>query len=116
MKVKFGRRKNMARAPQKKKAAGGSVTLRVLNPRGESEPPANAGITGRVTDLAGKKVGLYWIGKPGGDVFFHRVQELLEEKIPNIKIVRYTGAFDLGNVLAAKVAKEVDAFVYGVGD
>ena len=97
-------------------AAAGSVTLTVLNPRGESEPPQNLGITGRVTDLAGKKIGLYWLGKPDGDVFFARVQKLLEEKFPTAKVLQYTGGFDIGDALAAKVAKEVDTFVYGVGD
>jgi len=97
-------------------AAAGSVTLRVLNPRGESEPPSNLALTDRVKDLAGKKIGLYWLGKPDGDVFFDRVQKLLEEKFPTAKVLRYTGAFDIGDALAAKVAKEVDTFVYGVGD
>ncbi len=96
--------------------AAGSVTLKVLNPRGESEPPPNLAIAGRVTDLAGKKIGLYWLGKPDGDVFFDRVQKLLEEKFPTAKVLRYTGAFDIGDALAAKIAKEVDTFVYGVGD
>jgi hypothetical protein len=95
---------------------GEAVTLQVLNPRGESEPPQNLGLAGRVTDLAGKKIGLYWLGKPDGDVFFARVQKLLEEKFPTAKVLQYTGAFDIGDALAAKVVKEVDTFVYGVGD
>jgi len=100
----------------KEASAASSVTLKVLNPRGESEPPPNLAISGRVTDLAGKKIGLYWLGKPDGDAFFDRVQKLLEEKFPTAKILRYTGAFDIGDGLAAKVAKEVDTFIYGVGD
>jgi len=97
-------------------AAAGSVTLKVLNPRGESESPPNLAISGRVTDLAGKKIGLYWLGKPDGDVFFARIQKLLEEKFPTATVLRYTGAFDIGDGLAAKMAKEVDTFIYGVGD
>ncbi len=93
-----------------------AVTLRVLNPRSEVEPPKNLGIAGRVTDLAGKKIGLYWLGKPDGDVFFARVQKLLEEKFPTAKVMQFSGAFDIGDGLAAKIAKEVDTFVYGVGD
>ena len=96
--------------------AAGSVTLKVLNPRGESEPPPNLAITARVTDLAGKKIGLYWLGKPDGDVFFARVQKLLEEKFPTATVLQYTGAFGIGDALAAKIAREVDTFVYGVGD
>jgi hypothetical protein len=100
----------------KEVAAAGSVTLKVLNPRGESEPPQNLAVTARVRDLSGKKIGLYWLGKPDGDVFFARVQKLLEEKFPTAKVLQYTGGFDIGDALAAKVAKEVDTFVYGVGD
>ncbi len=96
--------------------AAGPVTLNVLNPRGESEPPRNMAPTARVADLSGKKIGLYWLGKPDGDVFFDRVQKLLEEKFPTAKVLRFTGAFDIGDGLAAKLAKEVDTFVYGVGD
>jgi len=96
--------------------AAGSVTLTVLNPRGETEPPQNLASTARVRDLSGKKIGLYWLGKPDGDVFFARVQKLLEEKFPTATVLQYSGGFDIGDALATKVAKEVDTFVYGVGD
>jgi hypothetical protein len=97
-------------------AEASSVTLEVLNPRAEFEPAPNLAIAPRVTDLAGKKIGLYWNGKPDGNLFFDRVQELLQKKFPNITVLRFSGAFDLGDPLAAKIAKEVDTFVYGVGD
>jgi hypothetical protein len=92
------------------------VTLEVLNPRGEIEPPPTLAPSTRVTDLAGKKIGLYWNGKVGTDVFFDTVEKLLKEKFPTIKVLRYTGAFDLGDKLAAKIAKEVDTLINGVGD
>ncbi len=94
----------------------GPVTLELLNPRGEIEPPLTVGLAPRVTDLAGKKIGLYWNGKEGTDVFFDRVQELLEEKSPTVTVLRYSGAFDVGDTLAAKMAEECDTFIYGVGD
>ena len=92
------------------------VTLKVLNPRGEVEPPPTLTPTPRVTDLAGKKIGLYWNGKVGTDVFFDVVEELLKKKFPTATVLRYQGAFDLGDALAAKMAKECDTFIYGVGD
>ena len=97
-------------------AEASSVSLEVLNPRAEFEPPPNLAIAPRVTDLAGKKIGLYWNGKPDGNLFFDRVQELLQKKFPTITVLRHSGGFDLGDELAAKIAKEVDTFVYGVGD
>lgn len=97
-------------------AEASSVALEVLNPRAEFEPPSNLAIAPRVADLAGKKIGLYWNGKPDGNLFFDRVQELLKKKFPTITVLRYSGAFDLGDKLAEKIAKEVDTFAYGVGD
>lgn len=98
------------------RAAVGPVTLKVLNPRGEIEPPPTLAPTPRVTDLAGKKIGIYWNGKMGGDNFWNVVEELVKEKFPTAKILRYKGAFDLGDKLAATLAKECDAVIYGVGD
>ena len=94
----------------------GGVTIEVMNPRGEIPPPPFFAPTARITDLAGKKIGLYWIGKAGGNNFLDVVEQLLKEKYPTVKISRYQGPFDLGEKRAAEIAKEVDAFVYGVGD
>jgi len=97
-------------------SAEAAVTLEVLNPRGEIEPPPTLAPKARVTDLAGKRVGLYWNGKVGTNVFFDTVENLLKEKFPTIKVLRYVGAFDPGDALARKIAKEVDTFIDGVGD
>lgn len=94
----------------------GGVTVEVANPRGEIPPPPFFAPATRVADLQGKKIGLYWIGKAGGNNFFDVVEQLLKEKYPTATIVRYRGPFDLGAKRATEIAKEVDAFVYGVGD
>jgi hypothetical protein len=90
--------------------------LQVLNPRGEITLPPVSAPSGRVADLAGKKIGLYWNGKAGGNHFWNGIEQLLKEKLPSTTVLRYEGAFDLGDALAAKMAKETDAFLYGVGD
>ncbi len=95
-------------------AAG--VKLQVLNPRGEITLPPVLAPNARIGDLAGKKIGLYWNGKPGGNHFWNDIEQLLKEKLPSTTVLRYQGAFDLGDALAAKIAKETDAFLYGVGD
>jgi hypothetical protein len=102
--------------PAQVAAKPGGVTLEVLNPRGEIPPPPFFAPTARIADLAGKKIGLYWIGKAGGNNFFDVVEQLLKEKYPTATVSRYRGPFDLGEKRAAEIAKEVDAFVYGVGD
>lgn len=92
------------------------ATLEVLNPRGEIELPPVSPPSARVADLAGKKIGLYWNEKPGGVHFWNGIEQLLKEKLPDTNILRYRGPFDLGDTLAAKIAGETDAFLYGVGD
>jgi hypothetical protein len=93
-----------------------SATLEVMNPRGEIPPPAFNAPSPRVSDLAGKKIGIYWIGKAGGDNFWDGIEEMLKTKYPTAEIKRYKGAFDLGEKMAAQVSKEVDTLFYGVGD
>jgi len=92
------------------------VKLRVLNPRGEITLPPVAAPSARIADLAGKKIGLYWNGKAGGNNFWNAIEQQLKEKLPDTTVLRYQGAFDLGDDLAAKLVRETDAFLYGVGD
>jgi len=97
-------------------AAADAVTFKALNPRGEIEPPPTFTPAVRVAELAGKKIGLYWNGKGGTSVFFDTVEKLLKEKFPTVTVLRYAGAFDPGEKLAARIAEECDTFIDGVGD
>ena len=92
------------------------AALEVLNPRGEITLPPVSPPSKRISDLKGKKIGLYWNEKPGGVHFWNSIEALLKEKLPDTTVFRYSGAFDLGDDLAARIAKETDAFLYGVGD
>ena len=103
-------------APSLLRPAYAAVTLEVLNPRGEIKPLAASAPSPRVTDLAGKKIGIYWNEKSGGNNFWDEIEGLLKEKFPTAKIVRYRGPFDPGETMAARIAKECDTFIYGVGD
>ncbi len=103
-------------APAGVAVAAPAITLSVLNPRGEIAPPPVFAPQPRIADLSGKRVGIYWNGKAGGNYFWNVVEQLVKERIPNVTVVRYEGAYDLGETLAAKMAREVDAFFYGVGD
>ena len=90
------------------------IALTCLNPQGEVEVAAPAGLANpRVETLAGKKVGIFWDGKKGGDNFCIALEELLQRKFPTAKIIRLVW----GDVEAAEQAKKaVDTFVFGVGD
>jgi hypothetical protein len=97
-------------------SASPAVTLTVLNPRGEIAPVPVLTPQPRLSDLSGKKIGIYWNGKSGGNLFWNIVEQLLKQKLPTATVIRYEGAYDIGDALAAKMAKEVDTFLYGVGD
>ncbi len=43
----------------------------------------------RISTLEGKTVGLKWNMKPGGNIFLDRVAELLKEKVPSAKIIKF---------------------------
>jgi hypothetical protein len=89
------------------------VILNFLSPEGEFDVPQPSGLNPRVESLSGKKIGLFWDGKPGGDNFFAALDELLKERYPDATIFRVAW----NDVEKANQIKQlVDTFVFGVGD
>jgi hypothetical protein len=43
----------------------------------------------RISSLEGKTIGLKWNMKPGGNIFLDRIAELLKEKFPTAKIIKF---------------------------
>ena len=97
-------------------AVGADVTLEVLNPRGEVTPIPILAPSARIPDISGKKIGIYWNNKAGGDHFWDVVEAEMKHQAPTVKIVRYSGPFEPSDEQIAAMTKEVDAFFYGVGD
>ena len=94
------------------------VSLEVLNPMGVIEPPQTLGLAPRISDLAGKKVGLIPNIKQGASNLFDVLEELLKQKYPDITVLRYPARL-LRQELAEEfqqVAKECDAFIHAIGD
>ena len=96
--------------------AHGEVTLEVLNPRGDITALPIQAPSPRVSGLEGKKIGIYWNNKGGGNNFWDVVEGALKEKYPTAGIIRFDGPFDPGDRMAQAIVKEVDLFFYGVGD
>ena len=90
--------------------------FRVLNPRGKIEAIPVSSPQSRVADLNGKTIGLYSNSKPGMDNLYTVFEELLKKKYPDIKVKTMAGAFLIRDEDAEALAKEIDAFIYGVGD
>jgi hypothetical protein len=76
--------------------AAAEIMLEALNPRGEITLPPLTAPNARITELAGKKIGLYWNGKAGGNHFWNGIEQQLKQKAQNTTVLRYEGAFDLG--------------------
>jgi len=93
-----------------------TVKLEVLNPRGMIETKPVSSPNPRVTDLAGKRIGLYWNNKPGMDNFYTAFEELLKKKYPTATTTLLRGAFLIRDDDAEAWLPQIDTFVYGVGD
>ena len=93
-----------------------TVSLELLNPRGEIEVPPIFTPSVRISDLAGKTIGLYSNGKPGMDNFYTAIEELLRERYPDSTVTRMTGAFEIRDDDARNFTSGIDAFIYAVGD
>ena len=93
-----------------------NVELKLLNPRGIVEALPVTAPNPRVTDLNGKRIGLYWNSKPGLDNFYKVFEELLKEKYPTATTTWLKGAFLIRDEDAKSWQNEIDTFVYGVGD
>ncbi|MCS7207549.1 MAG: hypothetical protein NZ951_06430 [Dehalococcoidia bacterium] len=96
------------------------VPLKVFNPVAK---PVQTRITPapRLTDLNGKRIGLYWNIKAGGDVALEHTRALLEKRFPGARFSFYPG--DVGFMirhmtprLADRIAREVDAVIGTTSD
>jgi len=94
--------------------------LKVFNPVAKSvkthlEPAP------RPSDLNGKRIGLYWNLKAGGDVALKRTMELLSEPFPGARFGFYQG--EVGFMMrhltpkgAERIAREVDVVIGTTSD
>ena len=60
----------------------------LMSPAGEP-PRASFSGAGRSRELRGKRVGLLWNGKPGGDLLLDEVGLILRERYPGIGVVKF---------------------------
>jgi hypothetical protein len=81
------------------------MRLEVLNPQAQTVEqtvkPAN-----RPYDLKGKRIGLYWNLKAGGDHALTRAAELLSQRFPGMKFSRYWG--EVGSLFRMATAEDVE--------
>jgi hypothetical protein len=96
-----------------------TVTLELLDPRGEIETIRKYALAPRIANLAGKKIALVHNQKPGASTFLDAVEELLKLKYPTATFLKqYTTTINLAKEPAFydEVARSADAFIFGSGD
>ena len=59
----------------------------VMNPAGDANVEHRSGAV-RIDDFSGRRVGLWWNGKPNGDNFLNEVARQLESRNPGMTTVR----------------------------
>ena len=94
--------------------------LRVFNPVAESlrqEVPAAP----RLSSLEGKRIGLFWNMKGGGDAALDRTDEILKQRFPGVITERFNGSVGhymrhLSEADTAQAVASYDAVVGTSGD
>jgi hypothetical protein len=65
-----------------------AITWDLVNPEGASRP-VSLEPAARPATLNGKRVGLAWNGKPGGDEALDEIAALLRQHVGDIDVIRY---------------------------
>ena len=96
--------------------------LVVLSPVAKAATAKAQNAAARLPDLSGKRIGLYWNNKIGGDILLEQTGELLRQKYSGIKLKNFSGSLGAGGMkkLAPEdtdlLAKECDAIVGATSD
>ena len=77
-------------------SGSGKAHIEVVNPVARVMP-ANAVMPApRLDSIDGKKIALWWNSKARGDVALSTVAEMLEQRYPRVKFVRFSQQYDHG--------------------
>src|SRR4051812_6014571 len=94
--------------------------LTVFNPVARSVE-VHATAAARVPELNGKRIGLYWNVKAGGDFALERVEQVLRRRYPDARFAYHQG--DVGaamrhstKAVSDRMARESDVVVGATGD
>ena len=92
-----------------------NVEWEVLNPEAEYEISVEK-IASRISDFNGKKVGLFWNGKPNGDVLLNAVGNLLKQRFQAIELVNFNLCIGAGPENIKHMAETCDGIITAMGD
>ena len=94
-----------------------SSILEVLNPVSTSQGGIeHTSLAPRLSSLDGKKVGLLWNGKPGGDIALAKAGELLQKRFKGIEFVELYGGIGTNQQLVESAKSECHIAVGSAAD
>ena len=92
------------------------ASLEVMNPVAAVDE-RNVLPAARLKDLDGKKIGLWWNSKPGGNFAVERLAELLENRYPGLDLRKFTVPFPTSAAaFQAVLDSKCDAVISTSGD
>ena len=66
-----------------------SRMTQVYNPTGAVMAERISNFAPRIDSFEGKRIGLLWNSKPNGDFYLNRVAELLSQRFPSSRIIKF---------------------------
>lgn len=94
----------------------------VMNPVADVDIEKLGGAT-RLDDFSGKRIGLWWNGKPNGDIFLNELAHQLESRYPGMNTVRMweldaatTTAYGVPRDKLERMAKSADMVIGALAD
>ena len=95
-----------------------TVKLEVLNPVGVADIKL-VEFAPRVSSLEGRKIGLIWNHKPGGQYLLDELEKLISAKYKGVSFVRMESEQGMSAeemIAVLKAAPRVDVVIHSVGD
>ena len=94
----------------------------VMNPVADVDIE-NLGGASRLDDYSGKRIGLWWNGKPNGDIFLNELAHQLESRYQGMTMVRMweidpgtTSAYGVSKDQLDVIANSADLVIGGLAD
>lgn len=95
------------------------IEISILNPVADEKTKKEIKPASKLNDLNGKRIGLFWNGKSGGDVVLSQTAELLKKRFNGIIFKNYTGKYTarkLAPEQADDIARGCDAVITSTFD
>jgi hypothetical protein len=91
------------------------IQWEVLNPVAITENALHMGAP-RLPDLNRRKIGLFWNGKPDGNVLLDAISKLLRQQFNDIDLINFNLRISVGTENIKLMAESCDGIIAAIGD